>query len=107
MITPARGTHPDTEKPNAAVLARRNLNIRFGLLISVSDAPVVLLIRGSNNYFHSQRHSFGAPSGTSFPSVRMVLSEPFGAACIPDGVSPCGLDAGAPPDLVLSGPVFP
>jgi hypothetical protein len=47
------------------------------------------------------------PSGTSFPSIRIVLSEPFGADCIPGGVSPWGLDAGAPPDLVLSGPVFP
>ena len=57
--------------------------------------------------FNPKRHSFGAPSGTSLPSVRIVLSEPFGADCIPGGVSPWGLDAGAPPDLVLSGPVFP
>ena len=58
-------------------------------------------------YFSPKRHSFGVPSGTSFPSVRIVLSEPFGADCIPGGVSPWGLDAGAPPDLVSSGPVFP
>src|SRR6478609_7642977 len=58
----------------------------------------------------SKRHSFGVPSRTSVPvpSVRIVLSEPFGADCIPGGVSPWGLDAGAPPtDLVLSGPGFP
>ena len=52
-------------------------------------------------------HSLGAPSGTPFPSVRTGLSEPCGADCIPGGVSPCGLEAGAPPDLVSSGPVFP
>lgn len=33
--------------------------------------------------------------------------EPCGADCIPEGVSPCGLAAGAPPDLVLIGPVGP
>src|SRR5665647_902242 len=32
---------------------------------------------------------------------------PFGVACMPAGVSPCGLDAGAPPDVVLMGPVGP
>jgi hypothetical protein len=58
-------------------------------------------------YSNPKRHSFGVPSGTSFPSIRIVLSEPSGADCIPGGVSPWGLDAGAPPDLVLSGPVFP
>jgi hypothetical protein len=50
------------------------------------------------------------PAGTSslFGSARIVLSEPFGADCIPGGVSPWGLDAGAPPpDPVLIGPVFP
>ena len=47
-------------------------------------------------------------SGIPDPSVRTFLSEPFGAACIPGGVSPCGLEAGAPPvDLVSIGPVFP
>jgi hypothetical protein len=57
-----------------------------------------------------QRHSFAVPAGTSslFGSARIVLSEPFGADCIPGGVSPWGLDAGAPPpDPVLIGPVFP
>jgi hypothetical protein len=33
--------------------------------------------------------------------------EPFGAACMPAGVSPSGLDAGAPPDVVAVGPVLP
>jgi hypothetical protein len=33
--------------------------------------------------------------------ARTVLSEPFGAACMPGGVSPCGLEAGAPPIKVL------
>ena len=42
-----------------------------------------------------------------FLSVRIVLPDPFGADCMPGGVSPCGLAAGAPPDLVLIGPVFP
>jgi len=37
----------------------------------------------------------------------MVFDEPSGAACIPGGVWPCGLSAGAPPDFVSSGPVFP
>lgn len=51
---------------------------------------------------------FGVPSGTPSPSVRIVLSEPLGADCIPGGVSPWGLDAGAPPsDFVSIGPVFP
>lgn len=57
-----------------------------------------------------KRHSFAVPAGTSslFGSARIVLSEPFGADCIPGGVSPWGLDAGAPPpDPVLIGPVFP
>ncbi len=53
-------------------------------------------------------HSFGVPSGIPDASVRVVLSEPFGAACMPGGVSPCGLAAGAPPlDLVFIGPVCP
>jgi hypothetical protein len=30
-------------------------------------------------------------------SVRTGWSEPSGATCMPDGVSPSGLDAGAPP----------
>ena len=57
-----------------------------------------------------KRYSFAVPAGTSslFGSARIVLSEPFGADCIPGGVSPWGLDAGAPPpDPVLIGPVFP
>ncbi|HEX3340905.1 MAG TPA: hypothetical protein VHT68_17245 [Pseudolabrys sp.] len=57
-----------------------------------------------------RRHSFAVPAGTFslFGSARIVLSEPFGADCIPGGVSPWGLDAGAPPpDPVLIGPVFP
>src|ERR1019366_6679524 len=36
-----------------------------------------------------------------------VFDEPSGAACMPGGVSPCGLDAGAPPVLVFIGPVQP
>ena len=68
-------------------------------------AGVISSNRGGQ--FNPKRHSFGVPSGTSLPSVQIVLSEPFGADCIPGGVSPWGLDAGAPPDLVLSGPVFP
>jgi hypothetical protein len=45
MITPARGTHPDTEKPIAVALARRNLNVRYGskaeMLRAVSDVRFV------------------------------------------------------------------
>src|SRR5664279_522263 len=37
----------------------------------------------------------------------IVFDEPSGAACMPGAVSPCGLEAGAPPDLVLIGPVQP
>src|SRR5665647_2559389 len=36
-----------------------------------------------------------------------VFDEPSGAACMPGAVSPCGLEAGAPPGLVLIGPVQP
>jgi hypothetical protein len=35
------------------------------------------------------------------------LDEPSGAACIVGGVSPCGLDGGAPPLPVVIGPVEP
>src|SRR5664280_1670620 len=35
-----------------------------------------------------------------------VFDEPSGAACMPGAVSPCGLEAGAPPRLVLIGPVL-
>jgi len=37
----------------------------------------------------------------------MVFDEPSGAGCIPGGVWPCGLPAGAPPLLVSTGPVGP
>lgn len=37
----------------------------------------------------------------------IVLFEPSGAACIPGGVCPCGLEAGAPPVPVSTGPVGP
>ena len=37
----------------------------------------------------------------------IVFDEPSGAACMPGGVWPCGLSAGAPPLVVLSGPVSP
>src|SRR5215831_9490956 len=37
----------------------------------------------------------------------IVLSAPSGAACIPGGDWPCGLDAGAPPVPVSRGPVGP
>ena len=37
----------------------------------------------------------------------MVLEDPSGAACIPGGVCPCGLSAGAPPEPVSRGPVRP
>src|ERR1039458_8091343 len=36
-----------------------------------------------------------------------VFDEPSGAACMPGALSPCGLEAGAPPDLVLIWPVQP
>ena len=32
------------------------------------------------------------------------MDDPAGADCMPGGVSPCGLEAGAPPDFVSSGP---
>lgn len=60
------------------------------------------------NYAGTELHSFGVLSGIPDASVRTGLSEPFGADCIPGGVSPCGLVAGAPPvDWVLTGPVLP
>src|ERR1700742_3877603 len=38
----------------------------------------------------------------------IVLSDPSGAACMPGGVCPCGLSAGAPPPVpVVIGPVGP
>jgi hypothetical protein len=37
----------------------------------------------------------------------IVLLEPSGAACMPGGVCPCGLSAGAPPVPVSRGPVGP
>jgi hypothetical protein len=37
----------------------------------------------------------------------MDLEEPSGAACMFGGLWPCGLDAGAPPLPVSSGPVHP
>jgi len=37
----------------------------------------------------------------------MVFDEPSGADCMPGGDWPCGLEAGAPPVVVLSGPVQP
>jgi hypothetical protein len=36
-----------------------------------------------------------------------VLVDPSGADCMPGGLCPCGLSAGAPPDFVSSGPVQP
>ena len=59
---------------------------------------------------YPKRYSLAVPAGAPslFGSARIVLSEPFGADCIPGGVSPWGLDAGAPPpEPVLMGPVFP
>jgi hypothetical protein len=44
-------------------------------------------------------HLFGAST--------IDLSEPSGAACMPGGDWPCGLDAGAPPVPVSRGPVGP
>ncbi len=67
-----------------------------------------MLFFSNGNYAGSELHSFGVPSGIPDASVRTGLSEPFGADCIPGGVSPCGLEAGAPPvDFVLIGPVLP
>ena len=38
----------------------------------------------------------------------IVFDDPSGADCMPGGVSPCGLEAGAPPLLpVVIGPVGP
>jgi hypothetical protein len=37
----------------------------------------------------------------------IVLLDPSGAACMPGGLWPWGLSAGAPPDCVLIGPVQP
>jgi hypothetical protein len=45
---------------------------------------------------HETSYFFGATT---------VLFDPSGAACIPGGLWPCGLSAGAPPDCVLIGPV--
>ena len=47
-----------------------------------------------------QRVAAGAVSTT-------VLEDPSGAACMPGGVWPCGLSAGAPPEPVSKGPVRP
>lgn len=37
----------------------------------------------------------------------VVFEEPSGAGCMPGGLWPCGLSAGAPPDPVSIGPVQP
>lgn len=42
-----------------------------------------------------------------FAGAVVVLDDPSGAACMPGGLWPWGLSAGAPPDPVLIGPVQP
>src|SRR3982074_2370849 len=46
--------------------------------------------------------SSGAGEGSTID-----LDAPPGAGCMSGGVPPCGLDAGAPPVPVVSGPVHP
>src|ERR1044072_4909320 len=48
-------------------------------------------------------HRLAALAGLREVAYFVCFDEPWGADCIPGGVSPCGLDAGAPPDLVSSG----
>lgn len=45
--------------------------------------------------------------GRYFSGSTVVLEEPSGADCMPGGVWPCGLSAGAPPVPVWIGPVQP
>src|SRR5262245_50288377 len=47
------------------------------------------------------------PNYLSLSGSVVVFEEPSGADCIPGGVCPCGLEAGAPPWPVLVGPVQP
>lgn len=84
---------------------------------AISDRPHKLKPRtsvqgfakpGHRHQIGTKTHSFGVPSGIPDGSVRTALSEPFGAACMPGGLSPWGLEAGAPPVvIVLIGPVLP
>ena len=47
-------------------------------------------------------------SGAVYFGPEIVFEDPSGADCMPGGVSPCGLEAGAPPLLpVVIGPVGP
>jgi hypothetical protein len=57
-------------------------------------------------FFSDQAEPVKRPSNHLGASI-IVLFEPSGAACIPGGVCPCGLSAGAPPVPVSRGPVGP
>jgi hypothetical protein len=87
--------------PRCRVLARRRLKTspkphRSNMLLEQSGG-------GS-----ARRACRGASQFNHFSVVStIVLSEPSGAACIPGGVCPCGLEAGAPPVPVSRGPVRP
>jgi hypothetical protein len=59
-----------------------------------------LLLKSRRVRRRPQRAAAGAVS-------TMVLDDPSGAACRPGGVCPCGLSAGAPPELGSRGPVRP
>src|SRR5262245_20733138 len=48
-----------------------------------------------------------AGATTTYFGPEIVFDDPSGAACMPGGVWPCGLSAGAPPWPVVIGPVGP
>jgi hypothetical protein len=67
------------------------------------DAPSHLLGMPRLETDQGVKRDYCARSGGDL----MDFDEPSGAACMFGGVSPCGLDSGAPPLPVLSGPVEP
>lgn len=75
------------------------LPMQFGESTSSANARPSLTIRIGDRI---RRRALRYLSGST-----AVLVDPSGAGCIPGGLWPCGLSAGAPPDLVSSGPVQP
>jgi hypothetical protein len=87
-----------TTTPNAVVARRRK-----GRQSRVKFATNRTLRRARLAKFTS----LGTELLAYFSGSTTVLVDPSGAACIPGGLWPCGLSAGAPPEDVLIGPVQP
>ena len=67
-------------------------------------------LRRSAKYVSDEEARSGMTAGYTMPylgGATTVLVDPSGAGCMPGGLCPCGLSAGAPPDFVSSGPVQP